>query len=198
MEFTENVRNSPSSSVEFTKKKKRGIHGKNVELTEVAWNLRRSVGSAGVFLVMWGRCEPRPAPLHRPPLPPPWPSTARSGEWPAWFSFSFMDATPSPEGCIPTAGSPDVAAVLCERTQLGLTVGFTFCLSYFDFLMRIVRLRLVRLRTARLHVFGCLYVSSPPTFKKLSDFGRFRYLGLMLTIREFRFVHLYRRLLFQC
>ena len=33
---------------------KRGIHGKDVEFTEMALNSRRSVESAGMFLVMWG------------------------------------------------------------------------------------------------------------------------------------------------
>ena len=38
--------------MEFTKK--RGIHGKDVEFTEMAWNSRYGMESAGVVLVMWG------------------------------------------------------------------------------------------------------------------------------------------------
>ena len=56
MEFTKKTRGSripDNSSVEFTTK--RGIHGKDVEFTEMmAWKSRSSVESAGVFLVMWG------------------------------------------------------------------------------------------------------------------------------------------------
>ena len=33
---------------------KRGIHRKDVEFTEMAWNSRYAMESAGVVLVMWG------------------------------------------------------------------------------------------------------------------------------------------------
>ena len=51
MEFTENAWNSPSSAVEFTKR--RGNHGKDVEFTEMAWNSRYGMESAGMVLVVW-------------------------------------------------------------------------------------------------------------------------------------------------
>ena len=59
---------------------KHGIHEKDMEFTEVAWNSRSSVESAGVFLVMWGvpwlavwrfagnlwKCPQTAEPLNRP------------------------------------------------------------------------------------------------------------------------------------